>query len=85
MNRQEAAKVLDEVMRRCNGATLTRCVILNQESSHSTDQDNYELQIDIGPNDCYSALGMDAVLKKHKLTMKKSDKIITLYQPEQKS
>ena len=80
MNRQEAAKILGEVMRKCNGSTLTNRVCLCHAEPLVPGSNRYELQIGIEA-DAYLKEHIRIVLKKHNLAIKEAEKTITIYRP----
>lgn len=81
MNRREAAKILGEVMQKCNGAILTKCVYLSAANPLAPNPNRYELQIAIGTND-YIKEHIDTILERHNLAMKEENKALIIYRPK---
>ncbi len=79
MNRQEAAKILCEVMKKCNGSMLTKHVSLAHNKSYAGSI-GYELHIGIEPDD-YLVERIGAVLEKYNLSIKASAKTLIIYKP----
>jgi len=81
MNRQEAAKILKEVMQKCNGAILTKHVCLSSVNTLAPDPNRYELQIAIDADD-YIKEHIGTILERHNLAMKEANKALIIYRPK---
>ena len=81
MKRQEATKVLRELMGECQSSLLMSCVSLSSVDPHTlADSGSYELHISCEVND-YLRKCLNSVLERHKLAMKESIGSVVIYRP----
>jgi len=80
MNRQEAVKVLREILGECDGSLLISSVSISPINPNSADGSSFELKITCGLND-YLRKCVTGVLERHKLAMKELGSAVVIYCP----
>jgi hypothetical protein len=78
MDRQEAAKVLREILGECDGALAMSSVSISPIAPNRTEGSSFQLQIDCGLDD-YLRKCINAVLMRHKLAMKELANSVIIY------
>jgi hypothetical protein len=80
MERQEAVKVLREILGECDGSLLMSCVSLSPIVPAKAKGSSFELKINCSLDD-FLRKCIGAVLERHKLVMKEIANSITIYRP----
>lgn len=80
MDRQEAVKVLREILGECDGSLLMSCVSLSPVVPTRAEESSFELRIDCGLDD-YLRKYINAVLEIHKLAMKELGSSFVIFSP----
>ena len=80
MERQEAAKVLREILGECDGSLLMSCVSLAPVVPLREEESSFELRINCELDD-YLRKCINVVLERHKLAMKELGRAVVIYRP----
>ncbi|MGD0644379.1 MAG: hypothetical protein ABSA75_05690 [Candidatus Bathyarchaeia archaeon] len=80
MDRQEAAKVLSEILSECNGSLLMSSVSISHISPNKTAGSSFELKINCELDD-YLRKCINAVLERHKLAIRELANSVIIYRP----
>ena len=80
MVRQEAVKVLREILAECDGSLLMNSVSISPIGATKAEGSAFELKINCSLDD-YSRKCIGAVLKRHKLAMKEIPNSVIIYRP----
>jgi hypothetical protein len=80
MDRQEAARVLREILGECDGSLLMSCISLSPAAPNRAEGSSCELRINCGLDD-YLRKCINAVLERHKLAMKELGSVVVIYRP----
>ena len=80
MNRQEAAKVLREILGECDGSLLMSCVSLLPVPPAEANTSSFELRINCWLDD-YLRKCIKSVIERHKLAMKELGNAVVIYRP----
>lgn len=80
MDRQEAVKVLHEILGECDGSLLMSSVSISPASPTRAARSSFELKINCGLDD-YLRKCINAVLERHNLAMNELGNSVTIYRP----
>jgi len=80
MERQEAVKVLREILGECDGSLLMISVSISPIGPTKVEGSSFELKINCSLDD-YLRKCIGAVLERHKLAMKEMPNSVTIYRP----
>ena len=80
MDRQEAARVLREILRECDGSLLMSSVSILRVGQNSGESSSFELRINCVLDDCLRKCISD-VLERHNLAMKELESSVIIYRP----
>ena len=78
MKRQEATKILRELMGECQSSLLMSCVSLSLAVPNRAEGSSFELKINCGLDD-YLRKCIHAVVERHKLAMKELGSSVVIY------
>lgn len=80
MNRQEAVKVLQEILCECDGSISMSSVSLSPITPNKAQSSSFELRINCRLDDSLRTC-INAVLERHKLAMKELGTSLVIYRP----
>ena len=80
MERQEAVKVLREILGECDGSLLMNSVSISAIGPTKVEGSSFELKINCSLDD-YLRKCIGAVLERHKLAMKEIANSVIIYRP----
>jgi hypothetical protein len=80
MDRQEATRVLHEILGECDGSLLMSCVSLSPVTTTSAESSSFELKISCGLDD-YIRECINNVIQRRKLAMKELGTSVTIFSP----
>jgi len=80
MERQEAVKVLREILKECNGSLSMSNISVSPIHHKETTVSSFELKINCSLDD-YSRKCIGAVIERHKLAIKEMPNSVTIYRP----
>jgi len=78
MDRQEATRVLREILGECDGSLLMSSVSLSPVIPMRADNSSFELRINCGL-DAYLRKCINSVVERHKLSMKELGNSVVIY------
>jgi hypothetical protein len=81
MNRQEAVKVLQEIIGECDGSLSMSSVSLSPIALNKAPSSSFELRINCRLDDSLRTC-INAVLERHKLAMKELGASLVIYRPQ---
>jgi len=78
MDRQEAVRVLREILGECDGSLLMSSVSLSPVTLNRIEKASFELRINCGLDD-YLRKCINSVVERHKLSMKELGNSVVIY------